>query len=481
MSRATDGLLARAAERLGTGAVIAEPGDMEPYLTERRGTYHGKAAAILRPADTQGVAEAVRLCTEAGIAIVPMGGNTGLVGGAVAEDAERQIVLSTERLTAVREIDAANNTMTVEAGVILADAQAAAREAGRLFPLSLAAEGSCRIGGNLSTNAGGVHVLRYGNARELVLGLEVVLPDGRVWDGLKGLRKNNTGYDLKQLFLGAEGTLGIITAAVLKLSALPERSVTVFAGLPSPTDALSLLTRTRAALGERVSAFEIVSRRSLEFALRHVERVRDPLSDSHPWYVLIEAASSRADAGLEEAAEAALAEALEAEEVADAAVAQSEGQAADFWHLREAISDAQKPEGASLKHDISVPVSALPAFIDRTVAACQARLPGIRPVIFGHLGDGNLHFNLSQPKGMAPDDFFALREAFSALVHDNVEAMGGSISAEHGIGIMKRDEMAARKQAVEMDLMRAVKRAIDPDNRMNPGKVIALDRGAKEP
>jgi len=461
---------------LGGRSVIDLSEDMEPYLVEWRGTYRGRAAAVVRPADTEGVALTVRRAAKAGFAIVPMGGNTGLVGGAVAEDAQRQIILSTERLDKVRSLDTDNNTMTVGAGMILADVQATAREAGRLFPLSLGAEASCRIGGNLSTNAGGVNVLRYGSARDLVLGLEVVLPDGRVWNGLRALRKNNTGYDLKHLFLGAEGTLGIITAAVLKLFALPEHIETVVAGLPSADSALELFKKTKASLGERVSAFELLPRRSLDFAFRHVDRTRDPLADQHNWYVLMEAASSETDTSLSGSLETILEQAIEAGHVHDAAIAQNQTQAAEFWRLREAIVAGQKPEGASLKHDVSVPVSRVPEFIDRAIGAVTQRLPGIRPVAFGHLGDGNIHFNLSQPIGMEPNDYFALRKEFALIVHDIVDDMGGSISAEHGVGIMKRDEIATRKQPIEIELMRAVKRAIDPENTMNPGKMISMDR-----
>ncbi|MEO1250140.1 MAG: FAD-binding oxidoreductase [Pseudomonadota bacterium] len=471
----TDAFLSSLKTDLDDRSVIDLSEDMAPYLVEWRGTYDSQAAAVVRPPDTEGVALTVRRAAQAGFAIVPMGGNTGLVGGAVAQDAKRQIILSTERLDGLRAIDADNNTITVGAGMILSDVQDKARDAGRLFPLSLGAESSCRIGGNLSTNAGGINVLRYGSARDLVLGLEVVLPDGQIWNGLRALRKNNTGYDLKHLFLGAEGTLGIITAAVLKLFPMPEQSQTVFAGLPSPAAALNLFTQMKASLGERVSAFELLPRRSLAFALKHIDRTRDPLAEPHDWYVLMEAASSKTDHGLTEAVEQVLGEAIEAGDVADAVIAQNETQAAGLWHLREAIVAGQKPEGASLKHDVSVPVSRVPEFIDRANTAVTERLPGIRPVAFGHLGDGNIHLNLSQPIGMDKEEYFALRKEFAYLVHDIVVDMDGSISAEHGVGLMKRDEIAKRKQPVEIELMRAVKRAFDPDNRMNPGKMISMD------
>ncbi|MBK8908283.1 MAG: FAD-binding oxidoreductase [Rhodospirillales bacterium] len=443
--------------------------DVEPYLVEERGLFRGRCDAVVRPADTAEAAEVVRLCSDAGISIVPQGGNTGLCGGGVPDGG---IVLSTTRLKRIRRIDRDNRTMVVDAGVVLADVQAAADEAGLLFPLSLGAEGSCCVGGNLATNAGGTNVVRYGNARDLVLGLEVVLPDGRVWNGLRELRKDNTGYDLKALFLGAEGTLGIITAAVLKLFPKPRSSATALAAVPTVNAAVDLLSRVQDAIGDSLSAFEFMGRRGIDFAIRHVDGIIDPLAEPHPFYVLIALATPRADAALATALEDVLAAAYESDLVSDAVVAASETQARELWRIREAIPEGQKPEGGSIKNDVSVPVSKVATFLDQATEAVEAALPGIRVVPFGHLGDGNVHFNLTQPEGMDAAAFLAEWDRFDRIVSDIAIGLGGSFSAEHGIGRLKCVDMQRYKSEVELDLMRTLKRAIDPKGILNPGKVI---------
>jgi len=454
---------------VGPAQVLTEPDDVAPYVTDWRGRYKGSALAIVRPGDTPQVAEVVRLCAQAGVAIVPQGGNTGLCGGATPTSGE--VVVCLTRLNRVRGIDVANNTITVEAGCTLAAVQEAATAADRLFPLSLAAEGTATIGGNLSTNAGGVQVLRYGNARELCLGLEVVLPDGRIWNGLRSLRKDNTGYDLKHLFIGAEGTLGLITAAVLKLYSRPRQVATAWAAVASPHSAVGLLTRLRERIGGRVTAFELVSRPSLDLVLKNIPHSRDPLPGRSPWQVLIELCDTM-DSALDGALQEVLVEAVDAGEASDAALARSEEQALAFWRLRENISEAQKIEGVSIKHDISLPVSRIPEFIERCDAALAAAFPGVRIVCFGHLGDGNLHYNQSKPQAQDNAAFIAQSEAVNRIVHDLVAELGGSISAEHGLGQLKREEILRYKSEVEMDLMRAVKKALDPAGLMNPGKVL---------
>jgi FAD/FMN-containing dehydrogenase len=400
------------------------------------------------------------------VGVVPQGGNTGLVGAQIPRPGAGEVLIGLGRMNRVRAVDPVDNTVTVEAGCTLAAVQAAAAAVDRLFPLSLAAEGSCQIGGNLSTNAGGIHVLRYGNTRDLVLGLEVVTADGAVWDGLRALRKDNTGYDLKQLFVGAEGTLGIITAAVLKLFPRHRQVETVFAAVPDVDAAVALLGAVRAATDDGVLAFELIPRRALEFVTRHVPGTTDPLPRPSGWYVLFDLTVARATA------EQALAGAVEAGLITDAALAASAAQAAALWRLREAISESQKPEGASIKHDISVPVSRIPAFMHQALAAVERLVPGIRPVPFGHVGDGNLHFNLSQPPGADGRAFLARAEEIHLAVHDIVHALGGSISAEHGIGVAKREEIRRYKSEVEIALMRAVKQALDPKGIMNPGKGV---------
>jgi FAD/FMN-containing dehydrogenase len=457
---------------VGLKGFVSDPAEVEPYLVEGRGLYRGETMLVVRPANTEEVAEIVKLCAAAKLPIVPQSGNTGLSGGGVPLNGGRNIVLSTARMNRVRAVDANNFTMTVEAGVILADVQKAAEEADRLFPLSLGAEGSCQIGGNLSTNAGGIAVLRYGNIRDLTLGLEVVLPDGQVLDALRSLRKDNTGYDLKQLFIGAEGTLGIITAATLKLFPRPREVETAFLGLGRIEDAMALFARARAASGDQLTAFELIPRIGLEMAMRHVSAVSDPLGSPRPWYALLEMSSSQSDSGLRRSLEEFLSEALAGGLVKDGVVATSTAQARDLWRIREAMVEGQKYEGGSIKHDVSVPVSRVADFITRASAAVAARLPGIRPIAFGHVGDGNIHFNLSQPRGADTEVFLARRPEFNHIVHDLARALNGSISAEHGIGRLKREELPRYKSSLELALMRRLKQALDPDDLMNPGKIL---------
>jgi len=465
----SDGVLASIQEIVGPKGWIDDPADLEPYLVEERGLYHGNCIAVVRPGTTEELAAVVRVCADAGVAVVPQGGNTGLVGGGVPEGG---IVLSMSRMNRVRAIDPVNRTITLEAGVILADVQKAAEEAGALFPLSLGAEGSCRIGGNLATNAGGMTVVRYGNARDMVLGLEVVLPDGRIWDGLKGLRKNNTGYDLKQLFLGSEGTLGIITAAVLKLYPPPRVAETALIAVPSVQAALDLFNRTNEQAGDTLTAFEFMARIGIDFAVKHVPDIVDPLTERYPYYALIKLTSTQANAPLKDTLEEILADAFEEGLVEDAVIAASESQGEALWRIRESIPEAQKAEGGSIKNDISVPLSCVPDFIERATAAVEQAMPGIRVVPFGHFGDGNIHFNLSQPIGADRQAFLAEWERFDRMVADIATDLGGSFSAEHGIGQLKTVDMDRYKSDVEIDLMRSLKRALDPKNIMNPGKVV---------
>ncbi len=453
---------------VGPSGVIDDPAAMAPYLIEWRDRYRGTAPLIVRPASTKEVADVVSLCAYHKVPMTPQGGNTGLVGGQIPFG---QVLINLGRMTRIRDLNPKDNTITVEAGVILAEIQKAAEEADRFFPLSLAAEGSCQIGGNLATNAGGVNVLRYGNARAQALGLEAVLPDGRVWNGLRRLHKDNTGYDLKQLLIGSEGTLGIITAATLKLYPKPRDTATAFAAIPDVEAGVRLLHLTQGVSGGQVSSFELMPRIGLEFVLRHMNSARDPLPQPYDWYVLLELTAGRTDS-LRPVMEEALVQGTEQGLVRDAAIAENESQRADFWHLRESLSEAQKPEGGSIKHDVSVPVSAYGAFIAEANAAVTRACPGIRPVPFGHLGDGNVHFNLSQPVGTDKADFLARWEELSAIVHEIAAAHGGSISAEHGIGVMKRDMLPQFKSEVEMDLMRTIKRALDPHGLMNPGKLL---------
>jgi FAD/FMN-containing dehydrogenase len=465
-------LLGRIQAVVGPKGWITDPAEMAPYLIDERKMFRGRSPMVVRPASTTEVAEVVRLCAEALVPIVPQGGNTGLCGGSVPGEAGGEILLSLSRLNRIRALDALNYTITVEAGCILANLQRAATEADRLFPLSLGAEGSCQIGGNLSTNAGGVAVLRYGNARELVLGLEVVLPDGRVWDGLTGLRKDNTGYDLKQLFLGAEGTLGVITAAVLKLFPRPQDVVTALAALPTAEAAVELLARVRVASGDLVSGFELMDRQCLDLAFQHVPGVTDPFPARHPYYALIELSAGLPSGALTAALETALADAAENGLIDDALVAANAAQAQRFWRIREAIPESQKIEGGGIKHDVSVPVSRTPEFIREATRRAKADLPDIRIFAFGHVGDGNVHFNLVWPKGTDCLAFLARWSHFNAIIHGVAVGMGGSISAEHGIGQLKRDEFLRHTGSLEIELMKRIKAALDPDAIMNPGKVL---------
>ena len=465
-------LLERLRNAVGPGGVVDDAAGMSGYLSDWRHAYAGAAAAVVRPGSTAEVAAVVALCRDAGVALVPQGGNTGLCGGAVPDGSGTQVVLSLTRMRRIRDLDAANQTITVEAGAVLQSVQEAAAAAGRLFPLSLGAEGSCTIGGNLATNAGGTGVLRYGTMRDLTLGLEVVLPDGRIWNGLRGLRKDNTGYDLKQLFIGAEGTLGVITAAVLKLFPAVRSRATAWVALPDPQAAVDLLGVVRDLAGDRLTGFEVMSRQSVDVVLRHSTGARDPFAEAHPWYALVELGDTLPDAALDTVLEAALGEAFERGAAVDAVVAAGPAQTAGLWALREGISEAQNFEGPSLKHDATVPVSSIPAFVERTDRALAAALPGIRIVTYGHIGDGNLHYNLSKPVGSDDADFRARADALARIVYDATAAFDGSISAEHGLGQAKREVIADYKDALDLDLMRGIKRLLDPAGLMNPGKVL---------
>jgi D-lactate dehydrogenase (cytochrome) len=472
VARRIDDLIGKLAAIVGDKNVLTDPADLAPYLIDERKRYHGAARAVVRPGSTAEVADIVRACRAAGAPIVPQGGNTGLCGAATPSERGDAIVLSLARMNRVREVDPLNYTITVEAGVILLDVQKAAEAHDRLFPLSLGGEGTARIGGNLSTNAGGTGVLRYGTARELALGLEVVLPDGRIWDGLNGLRKDNTGYDLKQMFIGAEGTLGIITAAVMKLFPLPKETETAFVAVPSVADAIKLLALARTMSDEKVTAFEWIPRLPLDFVLRHIPGARDPLATRYDHYVLMELSSGLAGSDLRGLTEAILAAGMAQKLALDAVLAESGAQADAFWKLRETIPEAQKSEGASVKHDVAVPVSRVAEFLAAADKAVANAVPGIRICSFGHLGDGNVHYNLSRPESTADAAFDARYAELNRVVHDIVTAMKGSISAEHGIGSLRREELQHYKSPVALDLMKKIKAALDPDNLMNPGKVL---------
>ena len=461
-------LVARFRAIVGDKYAVTDPADIAPYLTEERDLFHGRSPLVLRPGSTAEVAAICRLASEHRIALVPQGGNTGLVGGQTPHHGE--VVISMRRMDKIRDVDIASNTMTCEAGVVLQIAQQKASEVGRLFPLSLGAEGSCTIGGNLSTNAGGTTALAYGVAREMALGLEVVLADGRILNGLSKLKKDNTGYDLRNLFIGAEGTLGIITAATLKLFPKPRAVETAFVGLKSPSEALKLLAISQNEAAGSLTSFELLSDISVDFSVRHGIDIRDPLASKHPWYVLMELSSSRDDASA--ALESILTQGFDDGIVDDAVIAASLSQRQAFWKLRDEMSAAQKPEGGSIKHDISVPVAAVPDFIAEANAAVVKLIPGARPVPFGHLGDGNIHYNVSQPVGTNAADFLGRWHEVNAVVFAIVLRMGGSISAEHGIGVLKRDELPEVKDKVAIELMRSIKALLDPLGIMNPGKVL---------
>ncbi len=457
---------------VGPQGFLDQPDDLEPFTVDHRRLYHGATPLVLRPDSTEQVAAILRLCNESGIGVVPVGGNTSYCGGATPSADGSQIVVSLSRMRRIRCVDALNYTMTVEAGCVLAQAQAAALEADRLFPLSLGSEGSCQIGGNLSTNAGGTAVLRYGMMRDLVLGLEVVLPDGRILDGLSSLRKDNTGYDLRDLFIGAEGTLGIITAASCKLFSRPATTVTAILAIPEPAAAVQLLSRLRSVSCDCVSTFELMPRIALDMVLKNVRETTDPFSDHYNWYVLLEIGSGGYDSGLRDGIEAELAKAMEESLVGNAVIAASDAQREKFWRLRESIPEAQRREGASIKHDISVSSSELPRFIVDGSAAIQQIAPEARIVAYGHLGDGNLHFNASQPTQGDAAAFEALAPRINRAVHDLVARYGGSFSAEHGIGQLKRGALQRYKNPVALSVMKSIKQALDPKGIMNPGKVL---------
>lgn len=459
---------------VGPAQVLTEATDMAPYVRDWRGRYQGQARCVVRPGTAAEVSQVVRLCLARGWPMVPQGGNTSLCGAATPDASGGAVVISLARLNRIRAVDGANNTLTAEAGCLLASVQERAAAADRLFPLALASEGSCQVGGNLSTNAGGVHVLRYGNTRDLTLGLEVVLPSGELWDGLRGLRKDNTGYDLKHLFIGAEGTLGIITAAVFKLFPLPAARAVAWLAVPDPQAALDLLQRAQDRFQARLIAFELVSRPALALVLRHIPGMHDPLPGSaSPWFVLLELNDGGEEGLLQDSLTAFMGERLEGGEVTDGVLAQSRDQVRQLWALRENISEAQKREGVSIKHDVAVPVARVPEFLSRAEPLLTAAFPGVRIVAFGHAGDGNLHYNLSQPERERNDAFIAATPSVNARVYDLVTELGGTISAEHGLGQLKRDMILRYKSPLEMDMMRAVKHLFDPRGLMNPGKIFA--------
>ncbi len=475
MNLARTDLLAALRETLGPAGIITGPADTAPYCEDWRRLYQGCTPAVLRPASTEQVAAAMRLCAAAGVAIVPQGGNTSMVGGAVPAEDGSQIVLSLSRMTRIRALDPLDMTMTAEAGLTLAAAQAAAADAGCKLPLSISAEGTAQLGGVLATNAGGNNTVRYGNARDMVLGLEVVLPDGQVLNGLRRLHKDNTGYCLRQLFVGSEGTLGIITAAVLKLQPGLRSTEVALCAVPSEAAALALFGRLRAHDPGALQAFEYMSAAGLALVLRHIEGTVLPLAQPAPHYALVELGSPRADAALRAGLEAVLAEALDADEITDAALAESVAQRAAIWRLREEHAEAQKRAGASVKNDVSVPVSSVPRLIRDASAACAALIPGIRPVPFGHLGDGNIHMNLLQPPDMDPAAFLARAEDIMAAVNAVVRALDGSFSAEHGVGRLKPHMLADWRGGAELDVMRRIKAALDPGNLLNPGKIFGAE------
>jgi FAD/FMN-containing dehydrogenase len=459
---------------VGPGGFLEGDADTHPYRRAWRYSYEGKTPLVLRPKSTAEVQALVQYCAAHGVPMVPQGGNTGLTFGGVPHETMSEVVITTERLNAVRGIDLGNDTITVESGVVLQTIQEAAVKANRLFPLSLGAQGSCRIGGNISTNAGGVNVLRYGNTRSLVLGLEVVLPDGRVWDGLRGLRKDNTGYDLKHLFIGGEGTLGIITAAVLRLFPLPTASETAWIAVESPAKGVALLGRMKERMGDAISAFELLSRSIVEFTIAGVPGNEDPMREVHPWYVLMDVTSQGAPGSLHESLSEGLAAAAEDGLIIDAVITGSLQQAKKLWKMREDMAEGQRSAGGSIGHDISVPVSEIATFVAEADAAMEAAYPGIRHCCFGHVGDGNLHYNPVRPLGWTQERFMEDYDAVNRIVHDIVIKHRGSISAEHGIGRIRLAENHHYKSDVEIDLMRAVKRALDPANLMNPGKLVQL-------
>ena len=468
----TTALLVRFAEIVGQANALTRADDQAAYLREWRDLYVGRTLVVLRPGSTEEVSRILALANEHGIGVVPQAGNTGLVGGQIPSMRGDEIVLSVSRLKSIRSVDADGGTMIVDAGVTLSEAQTVAEKAGRMFPLSLASEGSAQIGGVLATNAGGTAVLSYGNARNLCLGIEAVLADGRVWNGLRVLKKDNTGYDLRDLLIGSEGTLGVITAAALKMLPRPKEVATAIVALESPQAALKLFRTAEDAAGTSLTAFEFWARRALDFAVTYMPGTRDPFAAQSPWYALLEISSGETGGRAAAQMESLLASAVDAGVIRDAALAQSLQQARDFWALRESFSEAQKGAGGSIKHDISVPVARIPEFLERAGRVVEKVCPGARPVPFGHFGDGNLHYNVSQPEGMDKARYLALWDQMSDAVHTLVATMDGSISAEHGIGQMKRAALAAHRSPVELDMMRAIKIALDPKGILNPGKVL---------
>lgn len=464
-------LAARFAALVDASGALSDPDLIAPFIREERDLFMGRTRLVLRPRSVEEVSAILKLATETRTPIVPQGGNTGLVGGQVPRS-DAEIVLSLSRMNRIREVDALGRTMTVDAGVVLKDAQAAADEAGLLFPLSLGSEGSCEIGGNLASNAGGTGVLAYGNARELCIGIEAVLPSGEILHGLRRLKKDNRGYDWRNLVIGSEGTLAVITGAVLKLFPRPAGREVAFAGVASPQAALALLVRAEREAGGQLTAFELMPRIGVEFALKHTQGAREPLEAPQPWYVLMEVSSLREARGARDTIEEVLSDAIEAGEVEDAVIAKSDSEAKAFWRMREELSWAQKPEGGSIKHDVSVPVALVPTFLKEANAAVLDLVPGARIVSFGHLGDGNIHYNVSQPVGADKQAFLDLWGAMNERVHAVVARHGGSFSAEHGIGQLKRAELARTKPEAEMALMRAIKNVFDPYSILNPGKVV---------
>jgi FAD/FMN-containing dehydrogenase len=471
-SEMASGLIDRFAAIVGDANVIRDAAGLAPHLVEDRGLYKGSSPLLLKPASTQEVSAILKLASETGTAIVPQTGNTGLVGGQTPRAGGNDVIISLARMNRIRDVDPVANVLVADGGAILADVQKAAEEVNRLFPLSLGSEGSCRIGGNLSTNAGGTAVLAYGNMRQLCLGLEVVLPTGEIWDGLRRLKKDNTGYDLRDLFIGAEGTLGIITGAVLKLFPRPVGHQVALAGVASTEDALALFDKASTLCGMALTGFELMPRIGIEFTSRHIEGVRDPLSEPHPWYVLIDISTSDSAETAEVMVHSLLEQGFEAGLVRDAVIASSVAQQKALWTMRESMSGAQKPEGGSIKHDVSVPVSKIPQFMAEAEKAVLAAMPGARVCAFGHMGDGNIHYNISQPVGADKQAFLDRWREINEIVHTIVLQAGGSISAEHGIGQLKRDELAHIRSPIEMELMARIKNSFDPVGIMNPGKVI---------
>ncbi len=468
-------LIASFIDVVGPDNALTGAGEVAPYLAESRGLYRGTTPLVLKPGSVDEVSRILRLATDTRTAIVPQGGNTGHVAGGIPREDKADVVLSLERLNRIRDIDPVGNVIVADAGCILADIQKAADGVDRLFPLSLGSEGSARIGGNLSTNAGGTAVLAYGNMRQLCLGLEVVLPTGEVWDGLRRLKKDNTGYDLRDLFIGAEGTLGVITGAVLKLFPKPCGHQVAFAGLASVEDALALFNRASSLCGPALTGFELMPRLGIEFTTRHIPGVRDPMESAHPWYALIDISTSDSAESAERMVQSLLEAGIGDELIENAVVARSEAQSKALWHMRESMSPAQKPEGGSIKHDVSVPVSSIPAFMAEADAAVLEAMPGARICAFGHMGDGNIHYNISQPLGADTRAFLDRWREMNAIVHAVVLKYNGSISAEHGIGQLKRDELAAIRSPIEIELMRRIKHAFDPAGIMNPDKVLRAD------